>query len=347
MVDTVGAPVEADPAEVAANVAADAADDAVLDRIVGVDTAEPVPATQDAAPALTDGRARDATGKFTSKKSETPAQSTQESEPTATPTNGANTDEYRQAVRALQRDNVPHGVLDSMEPEAVIAWGTERAKTQLDVDRINSKNAELERAITLVQGKSEATVEDKPSTVDIDDVLGEFSDFFGDEAAEPLRKFGEAIVKQVQSGLGDQREQLQEILGRMQAQDQTEARKALADRYSLSDEQRWQAVQAYMAKDANTHSTASEAVLSACRQLFADEPHPDQIAAEHNARDNGQPTTEHRAIPPAAEPTLDGLEDLLIDAIEDGDTEEHDRIQRELRRRTAVPLMLEGRVGVK
>lgn len=233
-----------------------------------------------------------------------------------------------------------------MEPEAVVAWGNERSKNHLDIDRIQSKNAELERTIALVQGKSEAAAKET-TAVEFDDTLQEFVDFFGEEAAEPLRKFGDAIVKKVMDGLGDQRKDLQAVIGRMQAQEQVEARKTLSDRYDLSDEQRWMAVQAYMAKDANTHATAHEAVLSACRQLFADEPHPEQVAAEHAARSNGQPTTEHRTTPPASAPTMDDLEDHLIDAIEDGNAEERDRLQREINRRSAVPLMYEGKVGVK
>ncbi len=342
MVDTATAP-EVDPA---ANAAADAAEDAALDRIVGTDdTAAPVPA-QDVAPAPTDGRARDASGKFTSKTTETPADSTQESEPKAAPTNDANTDEYRQAMRALQRDDVPQEYLDSLEPQKLTTWGNKRAAIHLDIDRINSKNAELERAITLVQGKAEATAEDTKA-IEFDEPLQEVVDIFGEEAAEPMRKFGDAIVKKVMDVLGDQRKDLQVVIGRMQAQEQVEARNALADRYNLSDEQRWQAVQAYMDKDANTHSTANDAVLSACRQLFADEPHPDQVAAEHTARTNGQPTTEHRATPPTAARTMEQLEDDFIDAKEDQDVEKADRIRTEIARRNPVPLMFEGKVGVK
>ena len=341
----VGTAPEADPAEATAIAEADAQDEKALDRIVGTDdadaTAQPVPA-QDAATALTDGRARDASGKFTKDTSHAEPES---GEPSEAPTNDA-TPEYTNALKSLQRDKVPQGVLDSMEPEAVIAWGAARAEVHLDIDRITSKNAELERAITLVQGKSEATVE--TTTVDVlDEVVSEFDDFYGEEAGGLQRKFGEAIIKKMTDGLGDQREQLQTILGRMNAQEQVEARKALSDRYSLSEEQRWQAVTAYMDKDANKHTTAHDAVLSACRQLFADEPTPDQVDADHLARSNGQATTEHRATPLESAPTVDDLEDNLIDAIEDGDTEARDRIQREIRRRTAVPLMLTGKVGVK
>jgi len=349
MVDTATAPV-ADPAEVAANAAAEAQEEAALDRIVGSDaTTQPVPAQDAAPPAPTDGRVRDASGKFASKTKETsPTESTQESEPTAASNNDVNAGDsaYNNAFRSLQKDKVPQKVLDSLSHDEIVAWGDDRAKNHLDIDRIKTKNAELERAAALVQGKSEATAETKAVTID-DDTLSEFVEIFGDEAAEPLRKFGESIVKKVMDGLGDQRKDLQTVIARMQAQEQVEARKSLSDRYDLSEEQRWQAVTAYMDKDANTHTTAHDAVLSACRQLFADEPHPDAVAAEHQARDNGQPTTEHRATPTASAPTLDDLEDHLIDAIEDGDAEAGDRIKKEIRRRTAVPLMFEGKVGVK
>ena len=325
-----------------ADVASDAAMDSALDTIIGDDTF--LSPEQEALSRPTEGlRERGTDGRFKPKE-ETSVEAEDGEPEAATVDDGANTDEYKTALRSLQRDKVPAKVLDNLTPAEVIEWGQDRAANHLDVDRINSRNAELEQAKDALKATEPEAQADA-----VQESLDEFKDYFGEEAAGPLKAYGEAILAKAQAGNESQNVVLQKLIDRMQAQESTEAREALSERWALSDT-RWQTVEAHMAKDANEYPTVKAAVQAACRQLFADDNIDDlnsKLHTEHGKRDRGQPTTEHRGATPPAAKDMDALEDEGLDAILDGDDAEIAKSERRIaarQRRPAAPVV--GRVGM-
>ncbi len=319
--------------------------DDALAKIIGPGD-EPAP-PQEAADTPKDGRARDDTGRFKSKDKtdDVVAEASSEPEETSQPAKPevVNSEEYRKALQALQLDKVPASVLDTMDPTELIEWGTARAQNHADVDRM------IHRA----PSEKDATSANKPeSSDDLDwkEMVEPFSEYFGEDAAGPLRAFGEKLLAKAGGGNS---EQVAKLTAMVQRQGQELARTALTEKWNLSDQGRWNQVLEHRAKDANEYASESDAVEAAARQVFADETISDyqaRLAKQHKARSIGQPETQSRRQPVGdTKPTMD-VEDDLLNAITSGDNEGVQRARGELRRRgskSLSELSVAGRVGVK
>lgn len=141
-----------------------AGEDAVLDRLLGID-----------APA--------------------PRQATRTPEPSAP----ANDPDYDRALKALQRDGVPASVIDGMktDPSALKDWGLKALKRQADVDAFGAKVAKAKADATETpkateEAKQQASSETNDGEADADP-LSEFGEIFGDEAAKPIRSFADRL----------------------------------------------------------------------------------------------------------------------------------------------------------
>jgi hypothetical protein len=142
--------VEAAQEEVPATDNSDAEMDAVLDRLLGIDSPE----------------------------------QTQE---TSTPETVANDAEYDKALRALQRDGVPADIIEAIKSNSskVKEWGLKAAKRQADVDSFGAKVAsEKKDAKPAEQPKASVKTDDKEADAD---PLSEFTEIFGEEASKPIR----------------------------------------------------------------------------------------------------------------------------------------------------------------
>ena len=143
-------PVQQLAAEAAVEADNSEGEDAVLDRLLGID--EPAPRRVDRTP-----------------------------EPVAP----ANDPDFDRALKALQRDGVPAEIIDSIrsDPSKVKDWGLKAAKRQADVDAFGSKKANAEEA-PKTSPKNSAQSDDGEADAD---PLSAFGEIFGDEAAKPLR----------------------------------------------------------------------------------------------------------------------------------------------------------------
>lgn len=146
-------PVQQLAAEAAIEADNSVSEDAVLDRLLGID--EPAP-----------------------------RQAVRTPEPTAP----ANDPDFDRALKALQRDGVPAEIIDSIksDPSKVKDWGLKAAKRQADVDAFGAKVAESKKtpADKSETPKASAATDDGEADAD---PLSVFGDIFGDEAAKPLR----------------------------------------------------------------------------------------------------------------------------------------------------------------
>jgi len=140
-----------------------AAEDAVLDRLLGID--EPAP---------------------------------RQVERTTEPSAPANDPDFDRALKALQRDGVPASVIEGMrtDPSALKEWGLKAAKRQADVDAFGSKvakaKADATEAPKATESKPKDSVESDDGEADADP-LSEFGELFGDEAAKPIRSFADKL----------------------------------------------------------------------------------------------------------------------------------------------------------
>ena len=148
-------------------------EDAVLDRLLGIDAPEPlreVPATETAAP-----------------------------DP-----------EYDRALKALRRDGVPDDVIEAArkDPSKLKEWGLKAAKRQADVDKFGAEVAESRKKGTepetpKTEPKSSKQTEDGEADAD---PLSQFETIFGDDATKPLRAMTERLRSEF-----DKRTQLMEV----------------------------------------------------------------------------------------------------------------------------------------
>jgi len=93
--------------------------------------------------------------------------------------------DFDRALKALQRDGVPADIIESIrtDPSKVKEWGLKAAKRQADVDSFGSKVAESKKA-PKTSPKNSAQSDDGEADAD---PLSAFGEIFGDEAAKPLR----------------------------------------------------------------------------------------------------------------------------------------------------------------
>jgi len=145
------AAVEADNSE---------SEDAVLDRLLGIDAPAPrqeLRTTETAAPAQPDP-------------------------------------DFDRALKALQRDGVPADVIEGIrsDPSKVKEWGLKAAKRQADVDAFGAKVAESKKADDKKAETPAAVANTEDGEADADP-LSQFKSIFGDEAAKPLAEITERL----------------------------------------------------------------------------------------------------------------------------------------------------------
>jgi hypothetical protein len=109
--------------------------------------------------------------------------------------------EYDKAIKALQRDGVPSDVIEGIKanPSKVKEWGLKAAKRQADVDSFGAKVAEskkTEQKPEASKPSASARTEDKESDAD---PLSEFKEIFGEEAAKPLADMQKRMEREMEA----------------------------------------------------------------------------------------------------------------------------------------------------
>jgi hypothetical protein len=146
-------PVQQLAMEAASEADNSAHEDAVLDRLLGID--EPAPRQVDR---------------------------------TAAPAAPAQDPDLDRALKALQRDGVPAEIIESIraDPAKAKDWGLKAAKRQADVDSFASQKSNAEAKAKQEKEKPKASTQSGDGEADADP-LSEFGEIFGDDAVKPLR----------------------------------------------------------------------------------------------------------------------------------------------------------------
>jgi hypothetical protein len=310
--------------------------DAEVGQILASIRGRPVPSTEPGEVATTSSeRARDDHGRFASDTatSEKPIGS---KETTATVPDGVNPKDYDKATKALKLDRVPQKVIDSLSPQELIEWGTARAASHADVDRIKGELSQYKGTPTRKQAA--------PPPINWTEVLAPVAEYYGEEGVGPIQTALQAVIAQMEAPI----KAMQDAYERREA---SLARTELSERWGVDEDARWQRVMAQMQADANVYPDTRAAVEAACKLCFADEVATERAAAkavENRMRANGQPLTDTK-VPTAKAVTTEELEGKLLRAIRQGDTATQTRLQAELgTRKDAGPLAMFGEmVGQK
>ena len=321
----------------------DAEMDAALEAIIGPDTstapAEPEAAEADevveAEDAAPPDRERDSQGRFTSSDSSDDDDSDGEVvEAKADEDSVKDTDDYRKALAALGRDGVSSKLIDRMTPDEVIEWGMKRAADQAKVDDYGRQLAEARKAAN--EGSAPESGKEQPgSSIDIDAAVKPFVEVFGDDVAEPLKQFGDVLVKSLSSEIEKQSAELSELRKSMVASSREALRSAMPKEYRLSADDRWSQVLERREEDVNAYPNEREALLAAARHVFADEiikENSAKLRQLHKKRDQGQPMTASLSNKTQPPQTQDALEDAVLNALQDGD---YSKVQRLTGRRAS------------
>jgi hypothetical protein len=103
--------------------------------------------------------------------------------------------DFTKAAKALQRDGVPASVIESLDDNALRAWGLKAAKRQADQDEFGRKVAEERKGkqpTETTHPHASVRTDDRESDAD---PISEFGEFFGEDAAAPLRKLSERLTR--------------------------------------------------------------------------------------------------------------------------------------------------------
>lgn len=311
---------------------ADAAATEALEKILG-----PEGETEESKPA----RQRDPeTGKFVAGDDKPTGEAADEAaEPVAKPTEAVNSEEYRRARKALELIEVPKKLLDTLSPQEIIEWGSGRARNHADVDRLKNRVSELERA----QRPAPAEPAGEGNSIDWDQATKPLVEYFGDDAKDALKAFGESILAQAKPQDNDEIEQIKK---RLIGQEQSAARDRLSRERGQLDESTWNRLLNYRLSDANEYGSEYEALDTAWKVCLADEQKAARSAAtaeQHTARDNGVTTTAHGGSPPPAR-TNDDVETDILAKIMDGDREDARRIAAQHGRKQSNAMFQRGKV---
>jgi hypothetical protein len=297
-------------------------------------------------------RERDAHGRFTSKDAPD-SQDTPEPKASA---DSVNPDDLRKAINALKRDHTPQSVIDGLDSTRIVEWGLKLANKQAESDGFGAQLSGLKAELAKLTSTDSPSAE--PGLLDAKAGLAEFREMFGDDATAPLEKLLMPLLEKASTPNADpaQAARVEKMEAQLQQWEQREVRRELVDKhpeYKLGEDERWDRLLASRKGDANEYSSEREALDVHRRLLFADEINADSKAMlneQHRLRDAGQPTPPSGATPPATL-TDDQLEDLFLNAQQDGNEAEKARIEKliKARRQTGViPFdKLMARIGVR
>lgn len=238
---------------------------------------------------------------------------------------------YDKAVSALQRDGVPHSVIDTLgseSPEMLIGWGLRRAKNQSDVDGYGAKLRELEDSKSgsseNIPGASDPTGEVQPEgqplgQEDITRYQSEISEIFGEDAAKAIMTPMRATLQQTANMVQQQQDAIMQMAQESEERQILDSRTRLGERFPrLGSEQDFGTVIDQMQKLAQVgdYDNMDDLMTDAYRMKFAEDIAAAAVSKHRNTiRDAGQPTTNFQSSTPSGSKTTDEREDAVLDAL--------------------------------
>tara|TARA_Y100000004_G_scaffold186785_1_gene238724 strand:+ start:252 stop:1277 length:1026 start_codon:yes stop_codon:yes gene_type:complete len=242
-------------------------------------------------------------------------------------------EEYERAIAALRRDGVPESALENMDDNAILEWGSKRAKVQADVDGYGAKVKELEDKLNNMQSTdsaeetSEVEGQDQPQSQpagleSLNQYKSQISEIFGDEAAEAVMSPLRDMIQQTAQVLQQQQQAISQLHAENQIRTLDAARSKLQERFPrLSDNSDYQKVVEGMQKliKIGEYESVEDLMTDSYRISFANLAEQEAKKAEVNRMKNeGQPTTQTNSKTPARSLSGEDREDAALDAILSG-----------------------------
>ena len=261
------------------------------------------------------------------------------------------TQEYRDAIRALRRNSTPDDVIDGLDADQLIAWGAKLAKTQGDIDKkfdqtskLHQELAELKKLVgqsAKDDGATPAGADTQGPDVDsmIEPVVKHFEQYGDDGAAEPFRKAFNSILKTIpkaeesNSELGDRLSGLEDGLKALM--DRQAKAELVADYPQLDEPDKYERVLTRMKKlDGDDYPDHTAKMKDAAKMEFADEIIEAATKARRKTnrrREAGNPAANGK-VAEAPKPSREDHSDRALDAAMAGDKAGYDENMKVFRR---------------
>lgn len=247
-------------------------------------------------------------------------------------------DVFRRAMHALKRDRVPQEILDKMadeNPRQFIEWGLGRADAQGKVDGFGQRLSDLEGRLEdgeETEGAEETSgrnARDSQPAADIqhlvpldwDKITEPFNEVIGEEAADPLKKFGQAILDKVQREIHARDHFISGLMQLVENRELSFAKKELGDRFpQLNTEDGFAQVGAEMKKLLTTgeYTDIPSLMADAARISFSDtlmDTRDRRRSESHRMKNQGQVDMADQIRPTSRSKSVDEKEDAALDAI--------------------------------
>ncbi len=190
-------------------------------------------------------------------------ESTEDPATTSESTIDTESDEFKRAVQALKRLDIPDSTLEEMlknNPETVLEWGGSQANAQSETDGFGR---ELDKLKQQIEEKDPATKKDTVSPEDSEPFDPAKSDARLAEAAEPLSsilglennavapalgQYGHALTKEIISAVvplfKSQSKEIEQLQGLVRGMQISEIRSGLASKYGEAATKKWSDIEA-------------------------------------------------------------------------------------------------------
>jgi len=279
---------------------------------------------------------RDATGKFVAAE--------EEEEPEVAESDSDEDDEtparkgkltHEKALALLRLDGFKSKALEKLSPEDAIELASHREKVRSGVDKMVSELAELKKAAVPASKESPtASPATGASNFDVKAATKRFRETYGDKEAETVEEPMAILASHIESRIEAEKKAFAPVIP-MIGELQRELTRSRLERVSpeLADDAVWERVVRKAAKmypNAVVGSDLVDSLTDATSVVVAKLRAGKVSDAEREERQKGQPHTGSRRAPPVPLSRHDAF-GALAEAIEDGNTEEVERIRRSMK----------------
>lgn len=233
-------------------------------------------------------------------------------------------DEYQKALVALRRDGLPQSVIDQMTEQQVAEYGQKRMKVQSDTDNayrelkdLQTTNAESVESPT--ESQPDTTPEPEAPVADnLKEAMKPFAELFGEEAANALGAYQEAVV---QPAVQQLQNQVQFAMQAVETMALEKARTELSGTYpDLASDEGYAKVQGRMQSLVKTgeYSDMASLMHDASRIELTAGTVPTSSETKNRLKAGAQPMPVDSAELPGKAMSADDRQSALLDALENG-----------------------------
>jgi hypothetical protein len=140
------------------------------------------------------------------------AQETVQEQPASDP-QGVEPERMQKALAALKLDRIPDDVIKTLSPQQILSMGEALKERQREINERLAKSKSSTDEAEDAQATEDAEPAEPTVPSDLQELVKQFSEYYGDEGGEVLTKFASTMQKQFDERLRSQEAQLQAAQG--------------------------------------------------------------------------------------------------------------------------------------